>query len=137
MKKLLIAVPLICALFFNSSCKKDVETETIYITDTLTVLQDKSVAIYLEPVKQDYYSYDNSWAIYSTVDYSATNLGEKKISTLKVNFEAKTEDGGTYTSSDYIFDLEVGSNVNSQALISVASKKCTSVKVKSLEITTE
>jgi hypothetical protein len=127
MKKLFIAVPLIGAMFLTS-CKKE--------TETITEIQNNSVAISLEEFNQDYYS---SLGYYSsaTQNYSVTNIGDKEISSLKVKFEATTSDNSTYTASDYIFDLGVGETVSSQAYISVADKECASVQATEVEITTD
>ncbi len=134
MKKLFIAVPLICAMFFNSSCKKDVETETIYITDTLTVLQNNSVAITMDPFDQTYYS---SLGYYSMVsqNFSVTNIGDKKIDYLTVTFEAITKDGAKYNGSGYIQDIGINETISGSTYITVGDKECASIKVKSVEIT--
>ena len=138
MKKLLIAVPVVCAFFFQS-CEKDSETvtETITVTDTVTVNQNRSVAFYLSPLKQDYYDWSSEWALYATMDYSVSNIGDKKIVSLTVNFEGKTEDGSTYSGVDYFSNITVGKTLSSQVLVSVASKKCTSINITDFEIITE
>lgn len=128
MKKLFFALPLVGALMLTS-CKK--ETETITVTETV----NESVALTLEPFGQEYYSSLSQWSAVD-VDYSATNLGDKEISTLEVKFEAITSDGSTYAGSDFFFDLGTGETVSSQVYIGVADKECVSVKVKELEITT-
>ena len=135
MKKLFIAVPLVCAMFFNSSCKKDeAETETIYITDTLTVLQNNSVAITLDPFDQTYYS---SLGYYSSVsqNFAVTNIGDKKIDYISVNFEAITKDGAKYNGSGFIQNIGVNETISGSTYITTGDKECTSLKVKSVEIT--
>lgn len=138
MKKLFIAAPLLGALLFNSSCKKEPEVivETVTVTDTLTITQNNSVGLSLQPFNQIYIGAGFGYGS-ATVDYSVNNLGDKKISTLKVTFEATADDNTTYTAIDYIFDLEVGETTNSQGYVSTSDKECKSIKVKELEITTD
>lgn len=113
-------------ILFNS-CKK--ETETIVETENETVV------IALEPFEQTYYSPTLGYSSV-TIDFSANNQGDKEVSSLQVKFEATTADGSIYSGSDYIFNLGVDENLNSQAYIQVADKECKSIKVKEVEITT-
>lgn len=101
-----------------------VELDFLYLRYINTT--EPSVALTLEPLDQWYYSSLTEWG-YAEVDYSATNLGDKNISSLKVKFEAKTADGSIYTASDYFYDLGTGETVSSQAYINVADKECISV----------
>ena len=147
MKKIFITVSLLSAALFNSSCKKDepetvtvteTVTETVTVTDTVTInsVELQSIVLTVKPFEQSYFGSTSGYSSV-TVDYSANNLGDKEISILLVKFEAITKDGSIYNGSDYIFDLGKGDNISSQSYISVASKECTSVRIKEVEITTK
>lgn len=136
MKKLFIAVPIIGTMLFNSSCTKEPETvtETITVTDTVNVVQNNSVGIYLKEFEQ--LDFGNSTYGMAIGDYTVQNVGEKKITSLKIVFEAQTMDGSKYTTTDYRSDIAVGDEISAQYYIDTADKKCQFVRVKSIEITT-
>ena len=117
-------------LIFNSSCKKDEEPETITVTETV----NQSVAIGMEPLQQTFYSSLNTYSSVS-LNYSATNIGDKKIDFLDVTFEATAKDGSKYNGLGVITDIEVGETISANSYITVGEKECTSVKVKTVEIT--
>lgn len=142
MKKLFIAVPLMGVLFFNSSCKKDepetiTVTETVTVTDTLTVTEtlNNSVAITMEPYSQIFIGGGYGYGSVSQ-NFSATNIGDKKISYLFITFEAKADDGSIYTGTGSLTDIGINETISGQTYISTGDKECKSIKVKEVEITT-
>lgn len=129
-------LPIMASLFVvagTTSCTKEPEvvTETITVTDTVSV--SNSVAIYMEPFDQlDFGNGDYGMA---ELNYTVKNVGEQKIGSLKITFEAETKDGSKYVGTDYQTDLAINSDVSSQLFITTADKECSSIKVKEIEIT--
>lgn len=129
---------MVLALGFGiQSCTKEpqtiTETITVTETDTVTTVVSHSIAVYLEPFEQ------SDWGAsgFSAVDQNFTleNISDVKLNTVKITFEALTTDNSKYTASDYTFDIEPGDQISSQGFISTASKECSSVRVKAIEIT--
>ena len=138
MKKLLLAVPMISAMFF-APCEKEpetvivTETETVTVTDTVNVNTEVPIAIVLNSLEQDQY-FDGSWALYCTAHYTTKNLSTKNTNQIKIRFEVTTADGSTYAETAYVFDLKAGKETSGSTLISVGSKEAKSVKVDEIEV---
>lgn len=143
LKRHFLLLPIVTLLLFLTSCKKEEAktititiTETVTVTDTVTVTETvtESVAIVMKPIEQDYFS---SLGYYGSVklDYSVTNLGDKKIDWIDITFEATTKDGSKYNVTGMIWDIEAGETISDLAYGTVAEKECTSLKVKKVEIT--